>query len=499
VRNKQKLDRYVAAVAVAGFAVFIIAVVRLPGSGLLDHLRLFLLFAPFVLLGEFAPINLPHRDETLVLTITSTFAFAMLLECGAPAAILTLMVASAAADLVQRVPAFKVVFNAAQYALSLGIAGLVWTVLGGPGPLTAHLPAAFLAAVVFFVFNYGLVGIAVGLAQGGGLVAALRQDFLLAARSAGMLLGMAPVVVVVAEQSLILVFTLAFPITAVYLAAKAAASANQRRAEAEAATRAARDLAVEQGRVAVAEQAVVRELQEADRIKTDLLTTVSHELRSPLTTILGVLRTLATKDELLPPADRRDLVEIGARQGEKLQQLIEQLLRAAEWGGEEAAKAVADRGLVDVAELARAAAVDAQRRHAGRPIAITAPHPLPVLADPRAVTQILASLIDNGCRFSPEEQPVRISARPSGRLAVIAVEDAGHGVADRDRHRIFDRFATVAGEARGVGLGLYVARQLARAQGGEVLIAEHEPGSGGRFELRLPLADRAGDGSAAAS
>jgi signal transduction histidine kinase len=498
VRNKQLLNRYVAAVTVAGFAMLALAAIRLPGSRVFDDPIPFLLFAPFVLLGEFAPINLPHRDEILVLTITSTFAFAMLLESGPPAAILTLAVASVAADVVQRVPAFKVAFNAAQYALSLGVAGLVYETLAGPGPLTGHLPAAFLAAVVFFVLNYGLVGIAVGLAQGGGLLGVLKEDFPLAVRSSGMLLSMAPVVVVVAQQSPLLVLTLAFPITAVYLAAKAAASANQRRAEAEAATKAARDLAVEQGRVAVAEQAVVRELQEADRIKTDLLTTVSHELRSPLTTILGVLRTLATQDERLAPEDRRDLVEIGARQGEKLQQLIEQLLRAAESGGEEAVRAVADRGLVDVAELARAAAVDAQRRHAGRPIAITAPHPLPVLADPGAVTQILASLIDNGCRFSPEDEPVRISALPSGRLAVIAVQDAGHGVADRDQHRIFDRFAT-AGESRGVGLGLYVARQLARAQGGEVLVAVREPDAGGRFELRLPLADRADDDSAAAS
>jgi two-component system, OmpR family, sensor histidine kinase KdpD len=274
----------------------------------------------------------------------------------------------------------------------------------------------------------------------------------------------------------------------VWLAAKGAASAHE--------------LAGEQSRLASAEQALVRELQEADRIKSALLAKVSHELRSPLTTILGALRTIAANDERLAPEDRRDLLEMSSRQGERLKQLIEQLLVAAHPDDPvlgQSGIVLVDRGVVDLAELTRAAVRGTARRFGGRTIELRAPGPLRVRAEPAAVTQILTSLLDNACKFSPDDEPVQVTAEASGQLAVIAVQDAGPGVAARDQQRIFERFA-LANERGGVGLGLYVARQLARGQGGEVLIATDAGASasqGARFELRLPLADEAGNGRSA--
>ena len=117
---------------------------------------------------------------------------------------------------------------------------------------------------------------------------------------------------------------------------------------------------------------------------------------------------------------------------------------------------------------------------------------LPVRAAPEAVLQVLGNLLDNAAKYSPDHGPVRLEATRYGPMAVLAVEDSGPGVPAADRERIFERFTQLdSGATRragGVGLGLYIARRLARDQGGELLLTDPTPpGHGARFELRLPL------------
>ena len=121
---------------------------------------------------------------------------------------------------------------------------------------------------------------------------------------------------------------------------------------------------------------------------------------------------------------------------------------------------------------------------------------LPVRAAPEAVLQVLGNLLDNAAKYSPDHGPVRLEATRYGPMAVLAVEDTGPGVPPADRERIFERFTQLdSGATRragGVGLGLYIARQLANSQGGELLLADPTPpGQGARFELRLPMAELA--------
>ena len=118
---------------------------------------------------------------------------------------------------------------------------------------------------------------------------------------------------------------------------------------------------------------------------------------------------------------------------------------------------------------------------------------LPVRAAPEAVLQVLGNLLDNAVKYAPGQGPVRLEATRFGPMAVLAVEDSGPGVPPAERERIFERFTQLdSGATRrggGVGLGLYIARQLAGDQGGELLAADPTPpGQGARFELRLPLA-----------
>ncbi|HEX9343206.1 MAG TPA: ATP-binding protein, partial [Actinomycetota bacterium] len=106
--------------------------------------------------------------------------------------------------------------------------------------------------------------------------------------------------------------------------------------------------------------------------------------------------------------------------------------------------------------------------------------------------QVLTNLLDNAVKYSPDGAPIRIEARRDAGQAVLAVEDAGPGVPAADRERIFERFARLeqgeAHRAGGVGLGLWIARQLARNLGGDLLLAPpSRPDGGARFELRLPL------------
>jgi signal transduction histidine kinase len=206
--------------------------------------------------------------------------------------------------------------------------------------------------------------------------------------------------------------------------------------------------------------------------------------------ILGTLGTLSRRGAALDPAERREFVDMAIRQGIRLKELIEQLLLAARF--EQTSSEPATHPLVDAAALARDALAAARVAHPGRELALVAREVLPVRAAPEAVLQVLGNLLDNAAKYSPDHGPIRLEATRYGPLAVLAVEDTGPGVPPADRERIFERFTQLdSGATRragGVGLGLYIARQLAGAQDGELVVCDPALGGpGARFELRLPL------------
>jgi signal transduction histidine kinase len=161
--------------------------------------------------------------------------------------------------------------------------------------------------------------------------------------------------------------------------------------------------------------------------------------------------------------------------------------------------------------MMREAGATTELCHPDRRVRLELGGPLPVRAAPEALLQVLTNLLDNAAKYSPHGTPIRMEASRRGGQAVIAVEDAGPGVPEAERERIFERFSQLeagAGHrAGGIGLGLYIARQLARAQGGDLVVTEaggldgapeRRPAAAGgegpehrgaRFELRLPLAE----------
>jgi signal transduction histidine kinase len=496
-RRPSALRGYVAAVSATGLVLLVI----LAPAGLrmaVDASASFWWFVAAALISDaFLAIPVPRQRESENITTADAFVFALFLGWGVAAAMLVLVIGSIIADLVHRRPPAKVVFNAGQYAVAMATAGGVYALLGGGQPFsTRQLPAFAAAAIVFWLLNLALYGMVVALAFGRDFLEDFRGSLREDALPSAMLFGVAPILLIAAQQSLALLPLVMLPFVAVYLAFKSMVAAEENRAAAERAAAAAEALAAEKARVAAAEHELVEKLQESDRLKDDLLATVSHELRTPLAGLLGALATLSGRDDALSPTQRNELVAMASRQGDRLKELIEQLLLAARF--EHARPERGDRPAVDAAILAGQAAAAAQVSHPRRTVVLDANAALPVRAAPEALLQVLGNLLDNAAKYSPDGTPIRLEAGRAGALAVLAVEDAGPGVPRPERDRIFERFTQLdSGATRragGVGLGLYIARQLAQAQGGELLVGEPtRPGAGARFELRLPLADPASE------
>ena len=482
-----RLRWYVGAVGLAGM----LAVALLLPTLDLDRVRevggAIALFAGFVVGGELVSLRLLRDNRVKDLAVTTTFAYGLVLLAGTAVAVLVFVFASMAADLSQRKPAVKTLFNAAQCALALAAGGAVYHALGGGYEITtAALPALAAGGLAFMVINHLLVSVVISLDQGVPIVQGLgRDDLRLELGSSAMVLALAPVAVVVAERSLLLLPALVLPLGAVYLASKAEIRAKHDQAEAE-------EAAERQRRLTEQEQEVVRRLQETDRLKADLIATVSHELRSPLTTIVGVFGILRVRRDRVSPEERDELVAMGIQQSERLHRMIEQLLLAARFEQAEGVASLgASRTELDATDLVRQAGAEARARHHDRRIAIETNGALPVRVAHDAVVQVLGNLLDNACKYSPDGEPVRLSGIREGAEAVLAVEDAGPGIPEAERQRIFDRFTQLERHMQrrsgGVGLGLYIARQLARSQDGDLLLVDPASGRGARFELHLPL------------
>jgi two-component system OmpR family sensor kinase len=221
----------------------------------------------------------------------------------------------------------------------------------------------------------------------------------------------------------------------------------------------------------------------------ELLAFLAHELRRPLTALLGALATLQHRHQALSVLQQQELLRMARRQGEQLGRLLDQVLAAA--GLDRGHARLARRSLVDAADLAEEAGLAARLAHPDHPITIEAAGPLLVRVDPLAVGRILGNLLDNAATHSPQQAPIRLSVRRDGVHAVLAVQDQGPGIPPDQRDRIFERYARLdlptTSHGVGLGLGLYIARRLARANDGELQLTDPPGRRGARFELRLPL------------
>jgi signal transduction histidine kinase len=239
---------------------------------------------------------------------------------------------------------------------------------------------------------------------------------------------------------------------------------------------------------------LIEELEQAKRARTDFLANVSHELRTPLTAILGFTEFLVSGlDGPLNPRQHEDATTVLAN-ARSLLGLVDDLIDLSRI---EAARVEVRTRVVDVAEILDRVVGQLRSRAGAKGIRLgldAAAAQVIAEADPERVESILLSVLDNAIKYTPAGGAVRASAwveppdAPGPSVARIDIADSGVGIAADDQERVFERFQRLGGpDQPGAGLGLTIARGLARLQGG-TLTVESTLGLGSRFSLRLPCA-----------
>jgi len=235
---------------------------------------------------------------------------------------------------------------------------------------------------------------------------------------------------------------------------------------------------------------VARELAVA-RLQSDFVSAVSHEFRTPLTTLCQ-LSELLQRGRVASEQDRATYYDLLHSESHRLWRLVEGLLN---FGRLEAGRMRFRVESLDTGELVRQSAAEfarAQQAAGHRFDVETAGTPPPVQADREALRCVLWNLFENAVKYSPDCDTVRVLVAGHPRRVEIAVRDEGVGIPRDEQRRIFEKFVrgTAARESniRGTGIGLAMARQIVRAHGGDITV-ESEPGCGSTFRVLLPVKD----------
>lgn len=228
-------------------------------------------------------------------------------------------------------------------------------------------------------------------------------------------------------------------------------------------------------------------LSQLERTKSEFLNVASHELRGPIAVLRGYLSMI--DDGTLSADDLPRILPVMSGKLQQMELLVQQMLETARL---EASRFELHLELVDVCRLAERVAgnyrVYAQDTH---DISISRPdEPVVVRGDPRRLETVLANLFDNAIKYSPRGGPVRCLVAHTPGRAFVSVEDQGIGIPMEAIGRLFTRFGRIVtpenAHIDGTGLGLYLAREIARHHGGDILVESRE-GRGSRFTLALPI------------
>jgi len=246
-------------------------------------------------------------------------------------------------------------------------------------------------------------------------------------------------------------------------------------------------LAIERARLAEeAEQAQVR--AETERLRNSLLSSVSHDLRTPLASITGAASTLIENEARLDAATRRDLLEALHEEADRLNRLVQNLLEMTRL---EAGALVPHTAWHSVEEVVGAALGRFGKSLAERPVTTRIPAELPLVPmDDVLIEQVLINLIDNAIKYTPPGTPIEVSAEETAGAVMVEVADRGPGLPPGEERLIFEKFHRTdpAPSVRGAGLGLAICEGIIQAHGGRIW-AENRPGGGVALRFALPLKD----------
>ena len=260
------------------------------------------------------------------------------------------------------------------------------------------------------------------------------------------------------------------------------------------------------------ERAVLREqatraglAAETERTRSALLSTVSHDLRTPLASITGAAEVLLDESAGLEPPARREMLKTIHEESERLGRIVGNLLDLTRL--ESGALAVR-KEWCPIEEVVESAIARVGPRLRGRPVVRSLPSDV-LLApvDPVLLEQVLVNLLDNADKYSPAGAPIEVRAFVEASKVVVEVADRGQGIPPGEEDRVFERFYRVpdGGRTPGTGLGLTISRAIVEAHGGAIRV-ESRPGGGSLVRFDLPLegaapsidADAGGTGASAA-
>jgi signal transduction histidine kinase len=224
-----------------------------------------------------------------------------------------------------------------------------------------------------------------------------------------------------------------------------------------------------------------------ERMKTDFIATISHELRTPITPIKGYAALLASRGDQLSPERRAQALEVISHRADHLTRLVDELLLASQVS--DSARLAIEMGEADVAELVTEAVAGFPELSARIVLALPE-EPLLVQCDRFRAVQCLSNLLGNAQKYATGEGPIELTVRDAGRRVSIVVRDHGPGIPISEQERVFERFYRredpFTMHTGGAGLGLHIARELATAMGGALSLSTPPGGTGAQFVLELP-------------
>jgi PAS domain S-box-containing protein len=247
--------------------------------------------------------------------------------------------------------------------------------------------------------------------------------------------------------------------------------------------------------LAIENARLYQEAVQALQVRDQFLSAISHDLRSPLTTVRGVVQLALRRLEAEEPPPSEEIaesLELGLTASDRLNEMVEELLDLARWS--EGQPPSLNREPFDIVELVQQVAAEASQITEYHSIVVNAGEPLVGEWDRVRLTRVLVNLIGNAVKYSPDGGEVTIAiskleVTDSEEPAVeLSVSDQGLGISQVDVDRIFDRYhrGTNAAEVLGLGIGLASVKQIVEQHGGEIRVKSEE-GQGSTFVVRLPL------------
>lgn len=247
------------------------------------------------------------------------------------------------------------------------------------------------------------------------------------------------------------------------------------------------------GYVAVARDITAQ--REVDQLKIDFLATISHELRTPLTPIQGFLQTLLRKDAEFSAEQRTDFYKTMLGQSERLSRLVAELLDSVTLQGRQQ---IFLSDSIDWAESVRSIVDLFRQQHPERDFQLDIAQDLPrAVGDEQRALQVLTNLLNNAVKYASPDSPLRIILESMDTQVVTTISDAGPGIPEDHREKIFERFTRLGDHLTratgGVGLGLFICRRLVESMGGTIWMEPSKEG-GSAFKFTMPTYDASSQG-----